>query len=524
MPLEVGPAPPPKPPLEARPAAGGAVRRAARWAFSFPAMLICGLGVLMLATVRDRFHDPDMWWHLKVGEIIWNTRALPRADLFSYTTGNHPWIPHEWLAEWTIYAAYRVGGYGGLMLWLSGFAALVVIGVYALSWMRSGNAKVALVGGLAAWLFATMGLAVRPLILGHLFLVAELIIIELARTRGSRWLWLLPPLFALWVNCHGSFALGLVVLAVYTVASRVSFPVPAGWPKPAARLLPLVLLLSAAALLVNPIGPKLALYPLDLLFNQSLNVQVVDEWQPLPLLSPRGIGVVLVAGLVSAMALAGRARLQLDEASLLLLGTVLAVRHERMTFAFGILAAPVLCRVLRDVWEAYRPDRDYRAANAVLMAVAAVLAAVAFPGQAALEEQVKRANPVGAVNYIRSAGLSGPMLNEYTFGGFLIWALPEHKTFIDGRADIFDWTGVLGEYGRWKLLAEDPALLLDRYGINFVLLPATSHMLRVLPYLPGWRAIYSDDVAVVFARNARPGSGTGRTSADSAVELKTAAL
>lgn len=504
MPLEAAPAPPEAAAGEAAPPAAGGWRSAARWAFSFPAMLICGLAVTIVLTVRDRFNDPDMWWHLKVGEIIWNTGAIPRSDIFSYTTGNHPWIPHEWLAEWSIYGAYRLGGYGGLMLWLCVFGSLVVIGVYALAWMRSGNAKVALLGGLAAWFFATVGLAVRPLVLGHLFLVMELLVLELARARGRRWLWLLPPLFALWVNCHGSYALGLMVLGIYAVCSRLTFETgwlePAGRPKDGGRLLLVMPLLCAAALLANPVGWKLALYPLDLVLHQSTNLQVIDEWQPLPLLSPRGIGVALVVALAAAMPLAGKARLRLDELLLLLLGTGLAVRHMRMTFVFGILAAPLVCRLLRNAWDSYRPDRDNRIANGALMLLAAAVAFVAFPGPAALEEQVKRQSPVDAVAYIRKAGLPGPLLNEYTYGGYLIWSLPEHKTFVDGRTDIFDWTGVLREYGRWKMLNEDPALLLDRHGINLCLMPANSHISRVLPYLPGWREVYSDEVAVVFAR------------------------
>jgi hypothetical protein len=107
---------------------------------------------------------------------------------------------------------------------------------------------------------------------------------------------------------------------------------------------------------------------------------------------------------------------------------------------------------------------------------------------------------VAAVDYIRRTGLSGPMLNDYVFGGYLIWALPQEKVFIDGRADVFDWTGIFPEYGRWATLAEDPKALLDKYRIRFCLFPTNSPMLHVLAYLPGWGKVYSDDVAVIYAR------------------------
>ena len=182
--------------------------------FSFPVVLAAMLAVLTVLTVRGRFNDPDMWWHLKTGEIIWNTHSIPRVDLFSFTTNHHPYVPHEWLSQLAIYAAYHFGGYTGLMLWLCVVASLIVIGGYVLCWIYSGNAKVAFAGALGIWLFASVGLAVRPQLIGYLFLICELLILHLGRTRNVKWFFLLPLLFALWVNCHGSFFLGLIVLAV----------------------------------------------------------------------------------------------------------------------------------------------------------------------------------------------------------------------------------------------------------------------------------------------------------------------
>src|ERR1700689_4038769 len=85
---------------------------------SFPVMLAGLLIVLAVLSVRSRFDDPDMWWHLKTGEIIWTTHTIPTTDLFSYTTNHYAYVPHEWLAQLLIYGAYRFAGYPGLMLWL----------------------------------------------------------------------------------------------------------------------------------------------------------------------------------------------------------------------------------------------------------------------------------------------------------------------------------------------------------------------------------------------------------------------
>src|SRR6266576_2463122 len=104
--------------IESMPASGGRSRGILHLAFSFPAMLAALLVLLAVITARPRLNDPDLWWHLKTGEIIWNTHQIPRTDLFSFTTNNHEWIAHEWLSQVAIYVSWRLGGYAGPMLWL----------------------------------------------------------------------------------------------------------------------------------------------------------------------------------------------------------------------------------------------------------------------------------------------------------------------------------------------------------------------------------------------------------------------
>jgi hypothetical protein len=91
-------------------------------------------------------------------------------------------------------------------------------------------------------------------------------------------------------------------------------------------------------------------------------------------------------------------------------------------------------------------------------------------------------------------------LNEYVFGDYLIWALPEHKVFIDGRGDLYDWTGIFPQFARWATLKEDPEILLNKHHIGFCILAKESPMAQVLPHLVGWRQAYSDKIAVVFVR------------------------
>ncbi len=478
---------------------------ATRAIFSFPVILGVFLIVLTMLTVRGRFSDPDMWWHLKTGEIIWNTHHIPTVDSFSFTTNNHAYIPHEWLSQLIIYAAYHFGGYTGLMLGFCLLASLLVVAGYALCARYSGNLKVAFLGGMIIWLFATIGLSIRPQLIGYLLLLLELLVIHLGRSRNARWFFILPPMFAIWGNCHGSFFLGLIVLGTTLACSFVGLEwgllASQRWNKYERNTLALAFALSIAALFLNPIGLRQVTYPLDTLLNQTVQMNVVSEWQPPHFNDARGLVLLGVAGLILIVPLLRRAQLTLQELIFLAFGFGLAVQHERMLFVFGILAAPILCRLLADCWDRYEPDRDRPLVNAIAIAVLFSVMVWFFPDRQELMLQVEKNNPVKAVNFIDRSRLSGNMFNEYVYGGYLIWAAPQHKVFVDGRGDVFEWTGVLQEYGKWMMVQADPNILLNKYQIHFCLLSTGAPMSHVLSLLPGWTKVYSDEMSVIWAKS-----------------------
>jgi hypothetical protein len=445
-----------------------------------------------------------MWWHLKTGQFIWTTHTIPQIDLFSFTAVHHPWIPHEWLFQAAMFGAYKAGGFSGLMLLFCCMAAAVLIAGYAFCSMYAQNPKVAFLGALTIFVFATTGFSIRPQLLGYLLLILELILIHLGRSRNPRWFFALPPLFALWINCHGSFFLGLVVGGALLLSSLFQFEsgllIAEPWNPRSRRMFLLSLTLSAVALLLNPAGIKQVLYPLDTLLHQPINLGSIEEWQPLQLNSQRGICLLAVLASIFLLLVLRKTVLYLDELTLLALGVWLAGCHVRLLFVFGILSAPILTRMLAASWENYEASSDRPFLNAMLLALALLTMVWAFPSAQNLTGQIEEQSPVKALALIRAQHLSGPMLNEYQYGGYLIWAAPEHPVFIDGRADLYEWAGVLEQFSNWATLHDDPNLLLDKYGVQFCLLSAQSPMAHVLPLLHGWKAIYSDQNSIIFQR------------------------
>jgi hypothetical protein len=488
----------------AEPTAGQSGATVLKRIFSFPAVLVCSLSVLGVLTVRARFNDPDMWWHMKMGQIIWTTHSIPTTDLFSYTTNHHAWIPHEWLSQLMIYGAYRWGGYSGLMLWLCFFSLALLAAGYALCSLYAGNAKVGFAGAMVIWFFSTSGLAVRPQMVGYLFLVVELLVIHRGRSRNPRWFFCLPPLFALWVNCHGSFFFGLILAGIFLLSSFLDFRwgllISSRWAPRERHMLALALTLSVGALFLNPSGVEEILYPLNTLLHQPLGLSQVQEWQPLQLNVARGVGLLVVLLCIFLSVIVRQSELICDELLVLTLGTWLAGSHQRMVYVFGLLAAPILCRLLSTSWENYDANADRLLPNALLIATAVLVACWAFPNRESLLRQVKQGSPVEAVAYIKAHQLSGNMLNDYVYGGYLIWAAPEHPVFVDGRADVFEWTGVFDQYLKWATLQNDPNALLDKYRVDFCLLAQQSPMVRVLTLLGKWKVIYSDASSVILTR------------------------
>ena len=139
------------------------------------------------------------------------------------------------------------------------FAILLIAG-YVLCWLYSGNAKVGFLRALIICLFATSVLSIRPQLIGYYLLIMELLLLHLGHTRNAKWFFWLPPLFALWINCHGPF-LGLGIGAVVLLCSFTNFRMgpfaPSLWEPRTRQMLALALSLSVAALWLNPVGRKL---------------------------------------------------------------------------------------------------------------------------------------------------------------------------------------------------------------------------------------------------------------------------
>jgi len=465
------------------------------------------LVTLEFIMTRGSVLDPDIWWHLRNAEYLFQHHQLPRADMYSFTVAGHPWINHEWLAEIPYYLAWRAGGLSGISAMMFATISLIFLGLLYLSYIETRHFKAAIVACSFLTFIASVSFGPRTILFGYLYLVLLLIILQRFRQRGSAPLWLIPPLFCLWANTHGSWSLGLIVFSIITAAGFVQ----GSWGRvDAERWTPsqmgkLVVtgLASIAALFVNPFGSRLVLYPLDMAFRQKLNISHVAEWVSVDFHDLRGklVLALLLSLLVSA--LVRRTRWRLGEIALVLFALYSGLTYIRFLFLLAIVIAPVVTKIL-DFVPQYRPEADTPIINALVICLMVGSIIYYWPRSPELQKSISERYPAEALVYLKAHPPNGNVLNFYLWGGYLGWKDRELEVFVDSRVDIFEYAGVLKDYLDLLGLEQSKAIL-DKYKIRYVLMPqpggySESSLTYVLEHDPEWKAIYSDKLSVFMER------------------------
>ena len=287
--------------------------------FSFPVMCMFLLAAVIFGYCARGITEPDIWWHLRDARNLLQFHSFSRVDSYSFSAAGSPWINFEWLSEIPYFLGFKAWGLQGLLAVYFAVLVLIYVGVYYRSCRAGADCKDAAVATLGAICLGGVSIAPRMLLFGWLGMVGLLLVLDRFQ-RAGRGIWLLPPLFALWINLHGSWVFGMVVLAL-TIASGLvegewGLVVARRWTPEELRKLLFAFAASLAALFVNPFGYKLVFYPYMLLLRQQGVMQNIEEWQPVNFSTPNGRLALAVIFALLAAALFSRRRWRLDEALL----------------------------------------------------------------------------------------------------------------------------------------------------------------------------------------------------------------
>jgi hypothetical protein len=479
-----------------------------RRAFSFLTMLTFLLVTLEFIMCRAAVVDPDIWWHLRNAEYLFQHHQLPRADMYSFTVAGHPWINHEWLAEIPYYLAWRTGGLSGLNAVMFATICLIFLGLLYLSYMETRHFKAAILACSFVTFLASVSFGPRTILFGYLYLVVLLIILQRFRQKGSAPLWLIPLLFCLWANTHGSWSLGLIVFSIIVAAGFVQGGFgrvyAERWTPSQMGKLVVTGLASVAALFINPFGSRLVFYPFDMAFRQKLNISHVEEWISVDFHDLRGKFVLALLLTLLLTSLLRRTRWRLSELLVVLFGLYSGLTYIRFLFLLSVVIAPVLTRIL-DFVPQYRPKADTPIINAAVICVMVGSVIHYWPSASEMQKTLSEKYPTEAISYLKAHPPDGRVLNFYLWGGYLGWNDKDLKTFIDSRVDIFEYAGVFKDYLD-MLGLEQSKRIFDKYQIRYVLFPhpggySESALTYVLEHDPEWKIIYSDHLSVLLERS-----------------------
>lgn len=484
--------------------------------------------------------DLDLWLHLGVGRYILANFTIPHVDVFSCTVAGTPWINHEWLFQIFAYTLYQTGGMESIVFLQVALVA-VTLGLLTFWGMQSERRTGLLVCLLLVLLNYSIRFTHRPDLFSLFFVV--LFVYILSSGLKSR----LAPVFIfllqiIWVNMHGFFILGplLIAVSLFSQWCKIKFKLPFEWNKSGLldrddhNQLIILLIVSVMACFMNPYLFKGILYPFKVLFSVGGESKVffgyiVELSQPIlwsNIFSLEFLPFKLLIAL-SFLSLAFNYR-KLDLSALLLwiIFLILALKAVRNLPYFSFIAFFVFISNIQH----FTPDQFFnkdlikRKLHYVFSILIKVIlcwwmfqyySGISMAGYFDFEKYERKSEyqgvtlrnyPTKAVDFLVNNRVEGNFLNHFNTGSYLVGRTsPAIKVFIDGRTEVYG-SEFFSHYrniwmGDYDLLKE----AVEKFEITGVILnsirvPASQNIIKGLYKDENWRLVYFGYDAQIFLK------------------------
>ncbi|MGO8671126.1 MAG: hypothetical protein ACLQVD_07160 [Capsulimonadaceae bacterium] len=504
----------------------------------------------------------DLFWQIRTGQLIVRSHSAPHFDMFSWTRPHTPWVVHEWLTFTLYWELYRRGGYGAIWLLSATLMAAALILHYAIACRETAQAiQSKRPAPITALLLTCFGALVasplmqpRPQLFTYLFSVLVLgMVLAVRRGAPSRRLWALVPLFVLWANLHAGVLIGVGLVAAFGIGdgivliagSRRSQPDPVAAPDghPDPRVCTRLIVVAAAGLaatLITPYGYHEYENFYATITNTTM-LNLVHEWTSPNYHEPWGQIFEAMLAVVLFGVFGTRLRHNATELLVLCLLTHEALTALRNIPLFALLGTILIARhvesaILRVTGAESTPPRSPFGASPplpVLLGVCVILCVAAVarfdailhdltpvsgtagmdePTEPGLVERIGEAAidyhsfPARACAFIEHEPIPREMhfYNNYGDGGFLIWKMQDHPVYVDSRADVY-FGSLLGNVSRMTGSPYDWRTIMDRAGIDLIMVSAAEPQARLYLSAPDWALVYADspnlDNADYYYRN-----------------------
>ena len=471
--------------------------------------------VLIFSSGQGLLGDGDTGYHIKTGEIILRTWHIPRNDIYSFHSPPLKWTAHEWLSEVIMAAVFMLSGLTGVVIFFAFLLAVTHWLLYRTLRARSDDILLCIGITLLATATSSTHWLARPHVFSLLLTVIWCHWLDRFQQQSAPILAYLPFIMLLWVNLHGGYIIGLVLLTIYLTGnflwSLSGPPEQSELYRKKANALCFALLASAAVCLANPYGFNILLFPLRLSADRFVMDRVTE------FMSPNFHDVLpfkyMFLAAIGLLALS-RTTLNLIEVTLITFLSYMAFYSARHVSLFAIVVAPLMLKtgqsVVREIPQ--RIQLMYRERNRNLAVIDAKLSGYFWPSLSSLLvislalggsirfQFNEKIFPVQAAEFLKTEKVSGKMFNNDEFGDYLIFSLwPSYRVFMDGRSDMYgekfgsDYLKVANLQPGWKDI-------LKKYDISWVIFDTQSALTAALQEQTDWRPIYSDPVATIFLK------------------------
>lgn len=403
--------------------------------------------------------DSDFGWHLRSGQYFIE-HGVPKNDIFTYTAGSFHWVNHEWLSDIVVATVYDLGSYELLALLYAGMwtMAIAIMGrkVHP-AFIAAAAVAILPFAGVRALTWSALGLALLVLII---------------RQKNKKWRMIIPLLFLVWANFHGSFLIGIAYGGWQVLRER-------SWK------LAVIGVLSLAVTFINPYGAELYTEVFRTMLDSDLHA-TINEWArfAIPL---SAVPYVLVWLGLTIYRNQWEWRRYVRFETLLF---VMSVSSMRMTPLFVLSSLTGLQQTVEEIGNAL-PKKDQQRGRqaAKVAAITLVIVSLALPVVETFAKSGQgRGYPVQAVQYLTAHPCEGHLFNSYNYGGYLIWQLPSHKVYIDGRMP--SWEHETGTYMKdYNKVLSDEAFRVqefEKYTITCVIIEKKTELSRQLKD-QGWQ-------------------------------------
>lgn len=452
-----------------------------------PALVLLGLLGIAVRQAAEALANDDTFFHLRIGHEFLSGWSLSDPGRVT-TLATRDWVPTQWAGQMAMSGMEGQFGLSGVA-WLAGllFTAYVVALYLACRYMASPLAA-ALVT-VVAFTCSTTGLSARPQMVSYvLVVVVTLAWLRTAQDRKLRW-WLIPLVWA-WATVHGMWPIGLAISVAGALGCALDLRSGRAWMI-RALLIPI---LSAVAACLTPIGPRLYLEILSV----GSRSRYFDEWQAPQFTELAPLLVAVLLALVVGIRLR-QPTLSWVQTLLLLQAGGWAIYSARTIPVAAAMLAPLAAAALQSVQRPaeamQRPER--------LFVAGAWLASLVILGVAVTNTGASEAShPRWADDALDDLPSGTVVLNEWEWGGYLMWKHPDLNLVMHGYGDMFT-DAELDRNVDITLLKPNWDDEVESTGASIALLNPDSSLAHELEHFAGWTVVRQDEEVVLLTA---PGS------------------